>query len=118
MRNDVVDRGVLSDSEPEGKPVSSGIESEVTALVAATLGVDETMVRRDTTFAADLGADSLACVALILAIEDELRIDIHDEDAAEILTVGQMIEYVSCALADREPTVARRSSSEGSVGLR
>jgi acyl carrier protein len=117
-RNGVVDRGVLSDSDPKGKPVSSRIESEVTALVATTLGVDETMVRRDTTFAGNLGADSLDCVALILAIEDEFRIDIHDEDAAEILTVGQMIEYVRCALSDQEPTVTRRSSSEGTVGLR
>ena len=118
IRNGAVDTGVLSDSNPKGKPVSSGIESEVTALVAATLGVDETMVRRDTTFAAGLGADSLDRVTLILAIEDEFRIDFHDEDAAEILTVGQMIDYVSCVVSDQEPRVTRPSSSEGTIGLR
>ena len=99
------------------KLMTSGIESQITALVAATLRVDETMVRRDSTFA-DLGADSLDLVALILAIEDQLQIDIHDEEAAEILTVEQMIEYVSFAIAEQESAVTSRLSSDRLVGLR
>lgn len=97
--------------------MSSGIESEITALVATTLHVDQTMVRPDTTFAGDLAADSLECVTLILAIEDEFGVDIYDEDAAEILTVGQMIEYVAFAVAAKTPTVTG-SSSRRTVGAR
>jgi acyl carrier protein len=97
--------------------MNSEMESQITALVAATLRVEQTMVRRDTTFKGDLAADSLDCVALILAVEDEFGIDIYDEDAAEILTVGQMIEYVAFALAAKAPTVTS-SSSHRVVGLR
>jgi acyl carrier protein len=98
--------------------MKSGIESQITALVASTLHVDEAIVRRDATFAGDLGADSLDLVALILAVEDEFRIDIHDEEAGEILTVKQMIEYVSLALAVKEPTVTSRLSGDRLVGSR
>jgi acyl carrier protein len=103
---------------PKVKSVSSEIESEITALVATTLHVDQTMVRRHTTFVGDLAADSLGYVVLILAIEDEFRVDIHDEDAAEILTVGQMIDYVTLALSDKDSTFTHRSNRGGTVGLR
>jgi acyl carrier protein len=106
----------LSFTQAEVKPMSSGIESQIAALVATTLHVDQTMVRPEMSFAGDLGADSLDSVTLILAIEDEFRIDIHDEDAAEILTVGQMIEYVAFALAVRAPSAS--GSSSAAVGLR
>jgi acyl carrier protein len=96
--------------------MDSAMESQITALVAATLHVDQTMVRRGTTLRGDLAADSLDCVALILAIEDEFGVDIHDEDAAEILTVGQMIEYVGFALAAKAPPLT--SSTSHKVGLR
>jgi acyl carrier protein len=98
--------------------VSSEMESQVMAVIAATLRVDQTMVGRDTTFAGGLAADSLDCVTLILAIEDEFRIDIHDEDAAEILTVGQMIEYVASALSEKERRIMSRAKNAGTVGLR
>ena len=98
--------------------MTSGIESQITALVASTLHVDEAMVDRDATFAGDLGADSLDLVSLILAVEDQFQIDIHDEEAAEILTVEQMIEYVNFALAEKEPTVTNRLSSDRLAGLR
>ena len=97
--------------------MSSGIESQIVALIAATLHVDESMIRRDMGFVSDLGADSLSTVALIMAIEDEFRVDIYDEDAAEILTVGQMIEYVSAAIAIKEPAI-RRLRGGSTVGLR
>jgi acyl carrier protein len=121
LRNASRGRGVLSDGARGGaevKLMTSGIESQITALIAVTLHVDEAMVGRNAAFTADLGADSLAIVALILAIEDEFQIDIHDEDAAEILTVEQMIEYVSFARAVKEPTVTSRLSSDRLVGLR
>ena len=97
--------------------VSSEIESKITELVAATLNVDQAIVRRDRTLAGDLGADSLDSVALILALEDEFRIDIHEE-AAELLTVGQMIEYVIFALAAPRSTGTGHSNSGGTLSLR
>jgi acyl carrier protein len=98
--------------------MSNEIETRITALVATALRVDQAMVERDSLFAEDLGADSLDSVTLLLAVEDEFGIDIHDEDAAEILTVEQLIEYVSLALAVQEPSVLGRASLGRAVGLR
>lgn len=86
--------------------MSTEIETRLTALVATSLHVDPAMVRRESSFARDLAADSLDSVTLLLAVEDEFGIDIHDEDAAEILTMAQMIDYVTLALAVRERSVA------------
>ena len=97
--------------------MSSEIATQITALVATTLDVDEAMVDTDSDLVQDLAADSLDIVTLILAIEDRFGIDIHDEDAAEILTVEQMIEYVTVALAVQQ-TVTSRSNSQGAQGLR
>jgi acyl carrier protein len=82
--------------------MNSRIESRVTALIASTLHIDQAMVTGDATLAGDLTADSLDLVSLILAVEDEFQVDIHDEDAAEILTVEQMIEHVGFTLAVKE----------------
>jgi acyl carrier protein len=98
--------------------MNSTLESQLTALIASTLHVDQAAVRPDATLAGDLGADSLDMVSLILAIEDEFRVDIHDEEAAELLTVVQVIEYVSFAIAAKESTVAGRSNSGGALSLR
>src|SRR4029453_14392418 len=84
--------------------MNSRIASKVAALIASTLHVDPAMVCDHATLAGDLAADSLDLVSLILAIEDEFHVDIHDEDAAEILTVEQMIDYVTLALAANEST--------------
>jgi acyl carrier protein len=98
--------------------MSSEIEERVMALVASTLSVDQAMVARDAAFAGDLAADSLGFVTLILAVEDEFQVDIPDEDAAGILTVEQMIEYVSVELALKEPSPKRVSNVGGTAGLR
>jgi acyl carrier protein len=98
--------------------MSNEIETRISALVATALRVDQAMVERDSLFAEDLGADSLDSVTLLLAVEDEFGIDIHDEDAAEILTVEQLIEYVSLALAVQEPSVLGRANLGRAVGLR
>jgi acyl carrier protein len=87
--------------------MSIDIEARIAALIASKLHVDQSTLRHDATIAGDLGADSLDLVSLILAIEDEFQVDIHDEDAAEILTVEQMIEYVTFALATKEAVVRR-----------
>jgi acyl carrier protein len=87
--------------------MSNGIESQIIALIAATLHLDETVIGRDTNIAGALAADSLAFVTLILAIEDEFKVDIPDEEAAEILTVAQLIEYVTFAQASKETATSR-----------
>jgi acyl carrier protein len=98
--------------------MSREIDSQVIALIAATLHVDSRMIRPEASLAGDLGADSLRLVELILAIEDELNIDIPDEDAAEISTVQQMIEYVTIALALKAPATAQRSTKSVALGQR
>jgi acyl carrier protein len=94
-----------------GNLMSSSIDARITALIATTLHVEEEAVGREMSIASELGADSLDVVTLILAIEDEFHVDIHDEDAAEMLTVGQLIDYVKVALAFDE------APDERSVGL-
>lgn len=74
------------------------IESEVIAIVAATLRVERSGITRDASLEDDLGADSLAWVSLIMALEDRFAVDIPDEDAAEIRTVREVTDYVTLAL--------------------
>ena len=74
------------------------IESEVIAIVAATLRVEQSGITRDASLEDDLGADSLDWVSLILALEDRFAVDIPDEDAAELRTVKQVTDYVTLAL--------------------
>ncbi len=87
--------------------MSNPIDSQIVALIAATLHVDETAIRRDTSIVGALGADSLDFVSLIMAIEDEFQVDIPDEEAAEMLTVAQLIEYVTFAQASKETATSR-----------
>jgi acyl carrier protein len=94
------------------------IESQTVALVAATLHADQRSISRDTRLAADLGADSLDFVGLVLALEDEFKVDIHDEDAAELLTVGQIIDYVTLARTVKDSEMKRRAAGGQLVGLR
>jgi len=92
-----------------------GIEAQIRSLVAATLHVEEAMIRPDATLAGDLGADSLDLVSLILAIEDQFHVDIPDEEAAEILTVEQLIEHVRFELAFQDATDSHRRFNEQNI---
>ena len=64
-------------------------------IVVNKLGVDESKVTADARFIDDLGADSLDTVELIMQFEDDFNIEIPDEDAEKILSVGQAQEYIS-----------------------
>lgn len=75
------------------------IESKVKAIIVDKLGVDEGQVTNDASFQADLNADSLDTVELIMEFEKEFKISIPDEDTQKISTVGDAIEYVENALA-------------------
>jgi acyl carrier protein len=67
---------------------------QVKATVVELLGVDEGKVTREARFREDLEADSLDIVELIMALEDKMSIEISDEDAQSITTVGQAVDYI------------------------
>jgi acyl carrier protein len=75
--------------------MADNIQSRVTAIIVEKLGVDESEVSRDASFTNDLGADSLDTVELIMEFEKEFDITIPDEDAEQIATVGDAVDYVS-----------------------
>ena len=68
---------------------------KIKEIVIDKLGVDEAKVTPEAKFIDDLGADSLDTVELIMQFEDDFNIEIPDEDAEKILSVGQAEEYIS-----------------------
>lgn len=73
----------------------ASVEERVKGIVADLLGVDEDRVTPDAHFRNDLEADSLDLVELIMAFEEEFGGEITDEDAQQIETVGQAVEYIN-----------------------
>jgi acyl carrier protein len=73
----------------------SDIEVRVKKIIAEQLGVEEAQVTNEKAFVADLGADSLDTVELVMALEDEFGIEIPDEDAEKINTVQNAIDYAN-----------------------
>lgn len=72
----------------------SEIESKVKAIIVDKLGVDEAEVVAAASFTNDLGADSLDTVELIMEFEKEFCINIPDDQAEKITTVGDAISYI------------------------
>jgi acyl carrier protein len=70
------------------------IEQRVKEIIVEQLGVNEGEVKPEAKFVDDLGADSLDLVELVMALEEEYNMEISDEDAEKILTVGDAIEYI------------------------
>jgi acyl carrier protein len=79
------------------KTVMSDISSRVKAIIADKLSVDENEVTLEASFTNDLGADSLDTVELIMEFEKEFDIQIPDDQAENIATVGQAISYIEQA---------------------
>ncbi|MEE8241340.1 MAG: acyl carrier protein [Nitrospirales bacterium] len=79
-----------------GKEVekSMAIEDRVKKIIVEQLGVEEDEVTLEASFVEELGADSLDTVELVMAFEEEFDIEIPDEDAEKILTVGRAMEYI------------------------
>ncbi len=71
------------------------IDDKLQNIISEQLGVDKSKVTPEASFAGDLGADSLDSVELIMAIEDEFEIEITDEDAEKLKTVGELQDYVN-----------------------
>ncbi|MBO7432051.1 MAG: acyl carrier protein [Elusimicrobia bacterium] len=71
------------------------IETRVKEIIVEQLGVDPAEVVPGASFINDLGADSLDTVELVMAFEEEFGIEIPDEEAEKIQSVGQAIEYIT-----------------------
>jgi acyl carrier protein len=72
----------------------ASVEERVRHIIVEQLGVDEAEVRPEAHFVDDLGADSLDRVELIMALEEEFKLEISDEEAEKLTTVGKAIEYI------------------------
>ena len=72
----------------------STVEQQVKAIVAEQLGVKAEQVVNDASFVDDLGADSLDIVELVMAFEEAFELEIPDEDAEKIATVGDAVTYI------------------------
>ena len=74
--------------------MSEATEAKVREIIINELGVEPEKVTDDASFVEDLGADSLDTVELVMAFEEEFGIDIPDEDAEQMRTVGDAIAYM------------------------
>jgi acyl carrier protein len=70
------------------------VEERVKEIICEQLGVEEEEVHPNAKFIEDLGADSLDTVELVMAFEEEFDLEIPDEDAEKIATVGDAISYI------------------------
>jgi len=68
---------------------------KVKEIVIDKLGVDSSKITSEAKFIDDLGADSLDTVELIMQFEEEFEIEIPDEDAEKILSIGQAVDYIN-----------------------
>jgi acyl carrier protein len=79
----------------------ASVEERVKNIVTELLGVDDDRVTLDANFREDLEADSLDLVELIMAFEEEFGGEITDEDAQQIETVGQAVNYISTRMTSQ-----------------
>ena len=73
---------------------------KIRKIIAESLNVDEEEITMDTTFVDDLGADSLDVFEIIMAVEEEFEIEIANEAAENIVTVGDAVEQIKKATAN------------------
>lgn len=77
----------------------SSVEERVINIVAEQLGVDKDKIKLESNFVNDLGADSLDTVELVMELEEEFDINIPDDAAEKIQTVGEAINHINGASA-------------------
>ena len=71
------------------------VEQRVKEIIVEQLGVEESQVTEQAKFVDDLGADSLDTVELVMALEEQFSLEIPDEDAEKINSVGDAINYIN-----------------------
>ena len=74
---------------------ATNIEAKVKSIIADKLGVGEDEIKLESSFIEDLGADSLDIVELVMAMEEEFEVEIPDEEAENIKSVGDAINYIN-----------------------
>jgi acyl carrier protein len=77
------------------------LESKVRKIIADRLQVDETSVTPAASYVEDLGADSLDLVELVMAFEEEFKLEIPDQDAETMKTVGASLDYLKKKLNEK-----------------
>lgn len=78
------------------------IDAKVKDIISEQLGVKKEEIKPESSFIDDLGADSLDTVEVVMALEEEFGIEIPDEDAEKITTVGDAIKYIEEKLSKKE----------------
>ncbi|HAR86660.1 MULTISPECIES: acyl carrier protein [Clostridium] len=73
---------------------------KIRAKIAEQLSIDENDITMDSGFVDDLGADSLDLVELIMALEEEFDMEIPDEDAEKITSVGDVVDYIKARVEE------------------
>ncbi len=86
----------------EEREMVQEIEPRVKEIIVEQLSVDPEQVTLQASFVNDLGADSLDTVELVMALEEEFDLEIPDEEAEKIGTVGQAVEYIKTKMQDKK----------------
>ncbi len=76
-------------------------EERVIEIVCEHLGVNKEQVKRSTSFQEDMGADSLDIVELVMELEEEFGINIPDDQAEKIKTIGEAVDYIDREIAKK-----------------
>jgi acyl carrier protein len=82
--------------------VAENLEERVKKIIVSQLAVDASEINPSAQFVQDLGADSLDTVELVMALEEEFDIEIPDEDAEKIKTVGEAVNYIKDKLPKKD----------------
>ncbi|MCY4381367.1 MAG: acyl carrier protein [Proteobacteria bacterium] len=83
---------------------SDQLESRIKSLISEQLNIEQSTITLESRFVEDLGADSLDVVELVMAMEEYFNIDIPDDDAEKILTVGHALDFVKSYKKTNSPS--------------
>jgi len=78
------------------------VDEKVKGIISEQLGVKKEEIKPESSFIDDLGADSLDTVEVVMALEEEFGIEIPDEDAEKITTVGDASKYIADKMGKKE----------------